>query len=129
MDIKTEIDDEGYYRFEFKVTTQLVNFEVDIEEPYLQIYDNWQELIKVIEFGGKINMGFYQGNGEGYLDCVNDKLKFVAMPSGSGGDIRVDAEFNLEFCRAEVLRAFREIFEDERVKKFYKLILKTFVFW
>lgn len=123
MNIKTVLDfGKDCFTFELKVTTDLANFNVLIAEPYMFEFNKWQELINIIENGGKILMDFYQGNGEGYLSCDNDTLEFVAMPSGAGGDVRVGINFNLVNCRAEVLAAFIEIFNDPKVREFYKVL-------
>lgn len=61
-----------------------ITFTFDVEEPDILELRDWQNMCD-----GKPNIyGFYQGNGEGYIQVTEDaRMVFTAMPSGSGGDV------------------------------------------
>lgn len=79
------IDDESpmdNWGISIEIDTGIVLYKYDIDEPYMRSFNRWKALIS-----GARGISFYDGNGDGCIDCTDGNYIIVAAPSGSGGDV------------------------------------------
>lgn len=102
-------DDDGdddptwHLCFEFRWPDRCV-FSFIVEEPYLDSVHDWLALARGDD---KKHLGLYQGNGEGSISRDDGVFRFVAAPSGSGGDVRAEFEFPADVLDEKLESAIR----------------------
>ncbi len=91
MSITLEIDESlAYFHINMKNCTQTIM----LCEPCIRSIKEWQQFADDMMKGNKNSLGFYCGNGHGYMECDKDDIIFSAMPSGGGGDFGVTVKLD-----------------------------------
>ena len=80
-----DLDDPKHWHMEFTFALEFdIKYSFYVSEPYLLSAEEWQDMCD----GKTDTYGFYQGNGEGYIDIdKNSIMEFCGAPSGAGGDV------------------------------------------
>jgi hypothetical protein len=109
MEIKGEVVNDScdgtehpYFKLEF--SSGDLKCTVVIDEPYIRTEEEWGNFIAAIRNRTSYLLGFYQGNGEGYIECTGTHLVCYALPSGSGGDMSVEMKGPLEDKYADMFQ-------------------------
>lgn len=99
-----EEDSYSYWTLTFKVQGPLLFMEHSIEEPYLLSINDYLSFIEDKTSG----LSFYQGNGDGSIECKRGYYIFRSAPSGAGGDTCTEVTCNAELFKDLFKQAIEE---------------------
>ena len=109
MEIHTEINtrDEDEDKpfsvvFKFNINGTIIN--INIEEPYLHSRKRWIKFCNAIQNRKCYYLSFYQGNGNGYLECDGDYFISSSQISGSGGDLSTEVKIEISKMVTQLLK-------------------------
>lgn len=114
-----EDEDNEIFSFEIIFKKSGITIHTLISEPYLIPIEKFRNFIDSIEthVPGEVHLNFYQGNGDGHFNVEDRIFTIRTAPSGAGGDLSTDVEFDLEKYGGVIASAFREILSNEIVTK------------
>ncbi len=79
-------DEEGAsWQLMIEVHSGVMSMLFTVHEPYMWTRQRWDKLVR-----GEGEISFYQGNGHGELSVEDGNYVFDVMPSGAGGDVRLE---------------------------------------